>query len=238
MYKVIVERPRTYAGCRKRKGPGYPRQRLLRRAGDATKEAMGGCYRGKRLNENLAPLQRYLQKQVGRPWNKVRSEMAANLRVTSAVQQHVLDHVGDYVEEHVLLDEHGTPHVRYWGELRPLRARRHKYAPLWVCPKTGLLRVLDRHERIASDPHVHKVKEHLYWVRRGSEWFEVHTTNLPDYALRKDCFDAFVGAYVGTPTYRKRLRGFVPPWEAKQYARVCRLLRKEERRRYFAGARG
>jgi hypothetical protein len=40
----------------------------------------------KALNENLAPLRRYLLKQIGRPWNKVFSEICQNLRVDSVVQ--------------------------------------------------------------------------------------------------------------------------------------------------------
>jgi hypothetical protein len=51
----------------------------------------------KQLNENLAPLRRYLERQVGRAWNKVYSEIAQHLRVDSAVQQHVRDHLRDFV---------------------------------------------------------------------------------------------------------------------------------------------
>lgn len=43
------------------------------------KEAGGS----KVLNENLTPLRRYLERQVGRPWNKVYSEIAVGLKVTS-----------------------------------------------------------------------------------------------------------------------------------------------------------
>jgi len=52
---------------------------------------------GKVLNENLAPLRRYLERQVGRKWDKVYAEISAQLRPTSAVQQHVRDHLHDFV---------------------------------------------------------------------------------------------------------------------------------------------
>ena len=57
----------------------------------------GQQHRGglKLLNENLAPLRRYLERQVGRPWDKVYSEIAEGLRVASTVQRHVRDHLRD-----------------------------------------------------------------------------------------------------------------------------------------------
>jgi hypothetical protein len=63
----------------------------------------------KSLNENLAPLRRYLARQVGRPWSKVYSEISENLRVTNAVQQHVRDHLKDFVAIKVSRDKTGEP---------------------------------------------------------------------------------------------------------------------------------
>jgi hypothetical protein len=51
----------------------------------------------KMLNENLAPLRRFLERQIGRPWDKVYSEIAERLRVDSTVQQHVREHLRDFV---------------------------------------------------------------------------------------------------------------------------------------------
>ncbi len=61
------------------------------------REPMRGPAKTKWLNENLAPLKRFLGKQVGRPWDKVYSEIAENLKPTSTVQQHVRDHIEDFV---------------------------------------------------------------------------------------------------------------------------------------------
>ena len=94
MAKVIVERPRIKPrNCRKGRAQAFeslPAHEGMRR---------GHAWRGERkeLNENLAPLRRYLARQVGRPWSKVYSEIAAHLRVDSAVQQHVRDHLRDFV---------------------------------------------------------------------------------------------------------------------------------------------
>lgn len=63
----------------------------------------------KSLNEKLAPLRRYLVRQVGRPWDKVYSEISANLKATNAVQQHVRDHLEDYVAMKLCFNKAGEP---------------------------------------------------------------------------------------------------------------------------------
>lgn len=94
MAHVIVERPRIKPYNR-RKGRRLDPEHLPAHEG----MRRGHAWRGdrKELNENLAPLRRYLEQQVGRPWNKVYSEIAMHLRVDSAVQQHVRDHLRDFV---------------------------------------------------------------------------------------------------------------------------------------------
>lgn len=52
----------------------------------------------KRLNENLAPLKRFLQSRVGSKWNDVYSEIRSNININSAVQLHILQHVSHYVK--------------------------------------------------------------------------------------------------------------------------------------------
>ncbi len=135
MDKVIVERPRLKWGGRRgsRALPdpdASPRQEGLRR-----RHIVNG--NPKHLNENLGPLKRYLERQVGRPWDKVWSEICRNLRPTSTVQQHVRDHVFDFVA-HPVVSRHGQ---LYWswrgGHLRPLAEAPMR---LYVDPRTGILR--------------------------------------------------------------------------------------------------
>src|SRR5438270_13646859 len=95
MAKVIVERPRHGSRMRKHKGQArrwgrtpldeYPRHDRM----------IGKIVHTKSLNEHLGPLRRYLARQVGRPWDKVFSEICANISLDSAVQVHVRDHVFD-----------------------------------------------------------------------------------------------------------------------------------------------
>jgi hypothetical protein len=94
MARVIVERPRLGSG-RTRKGRARELDDLPKHEGMRRPHMRSGDW--KTLNENLAPLRRYLERQVGRPWSKVYSEIAQHLRVDSAVQQHVRDHLSDFV---------------------------------------------------------------------------------------------------------------------------------------------
>jgi hypothetical protein len=149
MAKVIVERPRK-KGHAWNKPKGY--LRALRRYGEdgpPAREGIKACWAGqtKYLNEHLGPLRRYLDKQVGRPWDKVFSEICTHIDRNNAVQDHVRDHVEDYVTVNVVLIDgvpcsgeggraHGRPLARlYWG-------RRW-----YVCPRTGLLRRIEGQSR-------------------------------------------------------------------------------------------
>jgi hypothetical protein len=140
MAKVIVERPRH--GSRDR-GAGKGYRRALRRIVDEdlpVREGMKRRCRGgtKSLNEHLGPLRRYLDSQVGRPWDKVFAEICAHIDRSSAVQDHVRDHVAAYVTTHVILID-GVP-CSAEGDRRhgtPLDDRSCRW---YVCPRTGLLR--------------------------------------------------------------------------------------------------
>jgi hypothetical protein len=95
MFKVIVERPRLV------NSNGYSRDgRKFRNDENAPGRLgmkRGYTQRPKWLNENLAPLKRYLEKQVNRPWDKVYGEIRATIDARSTVKQHVLQHIGDFV---------------------------------------------------------------------------------------------------------------------------------------------
>ena len=148
MDKVIVERPRLgRSGSNKAKGywkrlqKGWP-ENLPRQEG-IKRRSNGGT---KFFNEHLGPLRRYLQSNVGRPWDKVFSEIRAHINVNSVVQAHILTHVFDYVAVNVVLLD-GVPchgDGRWYG--RPLHER---WGLFYVCPRTGLLR---RVKRVARRP--------------------------------------------------------------------------------------
>jgi len=155
MFKVIVERPRGGGGGCSDEPKGY-RRRLARIAPDELPVFESSArYRrygssAKRLNENLAPLRRYLRKQVGRPWNKVHSEICEHLSLDSAVKSHVLDHVRlEVITDVVLVGKvpHHGPHS--WFRAGPI------VNSLYVDPNSGLLRAtvqVPRRRRRKPDP--------------------------------------------------------------------------------------
>jgi hypothetical protein len=147
MAKVIVERPRMRFPLKN--GSAYPRGSLKNDwypdYEDAPKrESYGhGRYAEKRLNENLQPLVRFLRSNVDRPWNKVRSEIAARISCNSAVQKHVLDHLAHFVAEHVVRrDREVFLAQRFSHGLgdEPLRSRGMRME-FYVDPRSGLLRL-------------------------------------------------------------------------------------------------
>ena len=144
MHKVIVERERL-GGPVKYRRPSRESNRALddlplkegiRRPHTLTRTR-------KQLNENLAPLKKYLRRQVGRPWNVVYREISEHLRPTSAVQLHVRQHLWDFVERNPVI---GPDRRVYRGSARegwPLQL----YSGLYVHPRTGLLCVVPRWRR-------------------------------------------------------------------------------------------
>jgi hypothetical protein len=141
MARVIVERPRV--GGVKLRREKIPRddELALSNVGVRRHARIRGGWKG--LNENLAPLRRYLERQVGRPWDEVWSEICANLKPTSTVQQHVRDHVPDFVAIKTSLRD-GTIWVH--DRFSP-RLLKETHTRLYVDPATGVLR---RNERNAA----------------------------------------------------------------------------------------
>lgn len=137
MSKKLVERPR-FPG-RPRKGRALPLEDLPKR------EGMSRGRGTKRFNENLAPLRRFLERRVGRPWDQVYGEIRARLSPSSAVHMHVLQHLDEMVEKHAILID-GRPHHRSgYGGCQPLRGSR--WDRFYVCPQTGRLAQYSRPRR-------------------------------------------------------------------------------------------
>ena len=125
MSDVMVERPRRGMRNATRHAPWEKNASiddLPAREGVRKRHTGAGTRR--ELNENLAPLRRFLVSQAGRPWNVVYSEICANIRPRTAVQLHVLQHVWDFVERDVVMADDGAvcsgPGRRYVA-MYPLR---------------------------------------------------------------------------------------------------------------------
>jgi hypothetical protein len=140
MFEVIIERPRVDCGRGHIKG----RRREPRRQQEGPlREPMSHGRGTKTLNENLAPLRRFLLSRVGQPWDAVRSEICALLTPRSAVQKHVLDHVKEMVEENAVLIDGRAHHA---GGFHPHGSliQPSRWRGFYVCPRTGALRLAER----------------------------------------------------------------------------------------------
>jgi len=177
MDKVIVERPRR-KGHAWLKPKGY-RRRLARYGEDGPPRREGMKQRWghgtKWLNEHLGPLRRYLDSQVGRPWDQVFSEICAHINRDSAVQDHVRDHVDDYVTTHVVVID-GVPCDGEGGRMygTPLHQLPGRGPRWYVCPRTGLLRRVEPARERPAPPkaplaHV-RVSETLQCRFLGEAW--------------------------------------------------------------------
>jgi hypothetical protein len=139
MAKVIVERPRRGGHVSKGTGRVRDMEDLPRNQGMTRPHRMN--WGGKELNENLAPLRRFLMSRVGHAWDAVYSEISAHLKVTSAVQQHVRDHVKDFVVTKVHMDAHGELWGTNWGSPYKL-SEGYWSKELYVDPQDGILKLM------------------------------------------------------------------------------------------------
>lgn len=135
MSKVIVERPR--------RGGGFTRKGRKPRDSDLLVDHEGmrvphvRRYNGKQLNENLAPLYRFLHSRLGRRWDDVYSEICENIRVTSTVQEHIRVHIQMMVTTQIWIDDDGEP----WDMIgRPSMLGNSAHVKYWVDPRDGLLK--------------------------------------------------------------------------------------------------
>jgi hypothetical protein len=178
MGKVLVERPRL-GGWRFASRPAKGYAKRLRKcldAGDSPPAREGMKQRHghgtKHFNEHLAPLRRFLDSNVGRPWNKVYSEICRHVDRGNVVQKHILTHLFDYVAVHTVLIDGEPCRGDGWGYGRPLRSS-HRYYQWYVCPKSGLLRrsryVPYRQNRVEQRRHVVLNKRQVC-IDRDGEW--------------------------------------------------------------------
>jgi hypothetical protein len=143
------------------------------------------------LNETLAPLRRYLRSNVGRPWDKIFSEMSRHVRLDSVVQLHVWQHVrwevclhGRRAGRDGWLDSRGEPvHQEFVVEARtgllrenPWRHRWRGRGYVWRPPPSPFEAVIDADER------------HQYWKISGV-WYLVTLAPLPP-GVRAGLWDA------------------------------------------------
>jgi hypothetical protein len=194
MYKVIVERPR-----RGKDGDAIA-ARLRNDFDGPMRLGMRAGYGYRSLNENLAPLRRYLHAQIGRPWNKVFSEICANIDRRNTVQQHIHQHIRDFIAIDVgaragrLVDL-----APRWGFLGSGSGISQE---LYVDPRTGLIRpnrnyrpwrhgVAERRRRDLAEIAMRRrqVNERTFLLLFDDIWFRVEIDVLPRERLVESVVD-------------------------------------------------
>lgn len=160
MYKVIVERPRRGGGYRS-EAPipadldDSPKQEGLKRRHRSRK-----C-----LNENLRPLERYLASQVGRPWDKVYSEISAGIDRRNTVQRHIHQHLEDFVETRAVAD--GDTILVWNGRLGYEPVGNLTWLRFYVDPRTGLLCLNRQGARKKRAIRLQQKIEHLIRLKKS-----------------------------------------------------------------------
>jgi hypothetical protein len=134
MHRVIITRARFFPPkCAPRKGRAKPLEELPAKRGMRRDHAEKWAQ--KQLSDHLSPLRRYLEKQVGRPWNKVYSEIAQKFGVKGPIHYHLRRHVFEFVAvkpRRQTFSYRGKTYVRLWGQA------------LYVDERDGILKRTDR----------------------------------------------------------------------------------------------
>lgn len=180
MSKVLVERPR-HSDYGDRKGRKIDHDLLPSKEGMRAPHVRN--WGGKQLNENLSPLRRLIESRIGRRWDSVYSEICEHLRADNTVQQHVRDHIEDFVAIRTsMMDGQVVIHSKY-GSPRLL----HKDSTeLYVDPITGILcrnktRVTRNQERklwkakkaAEEASRIHVAKDGVEYRKVDGIWYEV-----------------------------------------------------------------
>jgi len=185
MDKVIVERPRRGGGVQ---GDGRNWRNSRERGSHLGMQC--GYSHPKRLNENLAPLKRWLHKQVHRPWDKVYAELCSGIDRRSTVQAHIFQHIDDFVvRDAVMRDGEVRVRPRRWGGDLHIPLRDAASVELFVHPVTGILlpnraRLKARRNWAANKPKAVMgrivISDSIEWHLVDDCWFEVRLAPFPE----------------------------------------------------------
>ena len=179
--KIIVERPRYNSKC-VRKGRKVNDELLPNRQGMRRPHLLG--YNQKQLNENLAPLRRFLNSSVGRKWDDVYSEICKNLKITSTVQEHVRGHVTDFVALNISIGKNGKLLLN--TKYRTYEIDSKVYFDLYVDPIDKILKNVpdkykwNKHKYIRPVDKDHAIVDDLDFYKIDGIWYTVDWEKVPD----------------------------------------------------------
>ena len=152
---------------------------------------------GANRSTKTSPPCRYLAGQVGRPWAKVHADICRHLDRDNPVQDHVRDHLEDFVAIDVMVQGNNLVHAGGY------RVGQKLYSLFYVCPSSGLLKKTRRPKspyRHLPDPvRLFPNGDESALVRFRGEWLVVGFNEMAPYDPRGEFLITF-----GTPFSKKK----------------------------------
>lgn len=177
--EVLIERPRK--GARLKDPKGYHR-RLQRipldelPKGEKIKQKWSDCRRSQ--TDVLGPLEGWLRKQVGRHWDDIYSEIAANMPQNSMAKSHVRDHIfNDFVAlANTIYIENRRVYEKIAREKQRIEyTSYHSRDRFYVHPETGILCKAPKYRfRWQQKPKPYKwVDDQTLHYQLDGVWYEI-----------------------------------------------------------------
>jgi hypothetical protein len=167
MHKVVIERPRWNPGPDKNgRRANLPDELLPKYQG------MKGSHRWRKgLTDLLGPLKRWLQSQIGKPWNDVYSEACAVIKPDGIIRLHVKTHLLQFVQRNTFMHEGKVCafDIGYRGRgIVPVEELCGRWRNLFfVHPETGVLQMTPRISRRAWKAREPKSPVTIHWISRN-----------------------------------------------------------------------
>jgi len=184
MHKVVVERPRHGRSWATSKAP-------LKPPFDESPQyesMMANHTRRKWFSDLLGPLRRWLQAQVGRPWNDVYSEACAVIKPDSPIRAHIKTHLLEFVERHTFMHDGKVCilDTSCRGGVKPVTQVGWRRSLFFVHPETTLLEPIQQISKRAWRDREPKPPATTHWLKKNVAlqkirglWFECHFEVVP-----------------------------------------------------------
>jgi hypothetical protein len=242
--KVVTERPRAGGGIKTPKGSKKEFQDTLwedQPKREKIRQKWTKNYtETKDFTNVLGPLYGYLLKQVGRPWDKVYSEIRKQLKPTSMQNIHILGHIDDIVETNVIMKGKVPCHAeggRFYGD--PIGSFSRRYETLYVDPNTGILRRLKPKKNVQKkpEPKFIKISETEVAKKIKDIWYSITIKKASVFDFEREYTYKSQRKNIASYTYRyfvsftdriinKEIRGAFDLVD--EYGMVCRAIEKRQ----------
>ncbi|WNM70250.1 hypothetical protein [Myxococcus phage Mx1] len=169
--KILTERPRASGYGRPRnldKNIDYsdPDAAPIRR--DLGRKRKYG-YGAKEFTDLISPLRRYLEKNVGRPWDKVWSEICEGIDSSSTTGRHLREHVQWMVELNCEKTRDGV----FTADGKHVWSYSYKHLRFYV-DQSGILKVQKwKRPRYVAPEKAFVERDGRYFAKVGEDWFEL-----------------------------------------------------------------